>query len=310
LKDLTEFKGKQTKWKTAKRSLHAQLSAMKNEEGVPYVDINALPEGTQKRMWMAPLTGDKFNRDNFNVYQVMVEWTKSGSAKTYVDRYRETQDGRGAYLELVTAFDGQDARRTAINTAQSRIKSAYFEHPMRNFTFEDYCTKHIEANDELRRYQVETPGELQVSKFLRGIIGDQYKMAKLFVMDDVNNRNDLIRAIAAMKTKMQELGDLTRSRSTNDRHIGSLNTNGRGRGGNGFYHGGHSGHGRGRGGRQGRGSRQGGHSGGRGHQSNHDDGLYIAPEILNSMTSAQRAAFFKGREVMRLNDSDTANNNG
>jgi hypothetical protein len=28
------------------------------------------------------------------------------------------------------------------------------------------------------------------------------------------------------------------------------------------------------------------------------------------MTSAQRAAFFKGREVMRLNDSDTANNNG
>jgi hypothetical protein len=105
LKDLTEFKGEQTKWKTAKRSLHAQLSAMKNEEGVPYAyvirdnatmtqaDIDALPKGTQKRMWMAPLTGDKFNRDNFNVYQVMVEWTKSGSAKTYVDRYQETQDG-------------------------------------------------------------------------------------------------------------------------------------------------------------------------------------------------------------------------
>jgi hypothetical protein len=128
---------------------------------------------------------------------------------------------------------------------------------MRNFTFEDYCTKHIEANDELRRYQVETPGELQVSKFLRSIIGDQYKTAKLFVMDDVNNHNDLIRTIAAMKTKMQELGDLTRSRSTNDRCIGSLNTNGRGRGGRGFYGGGRSGRGRGRGGRQGRGSRQG-----------------------------------------------------
>jgi hypothetical protein len=27
------------------------------------------------------------------------------------------------------------------------------------------------------------------------------------------------------------------------------------------------------------------------------------------MTSAQRAAFFKGQEVMHLNDSDTANNN-
>jgi hypothetical protein len=197
----------------------------------------------------------------------------------------------------------------AINTAQSRIESAYFERPTRNFTFEDYCTKHIEANNELRRYQVETPGELQVSKFLRGIIGDQYKMAKLFVMDDVNNRNDLIRAIAAMKTKMQELGDLTRSRSINDHRIGSLNMNGRGRDGCGFYRGGRSGRGRGRGGRQGCGSRQGGRSGGRGHQGNHDDGLYIAPEILNSMTSAQRAAFFKGQEVMRLNDSDTANNN-
>jgi hypothetical protein len=39
LKDLTEFKGKQTKWKTAKRSLHAQLSTMKNEEGVPYAYV-------------------------------------------------------------------------------------------------------------------------------------------------------------------------------------------------------------------------------------------------------------------------------
>jgi hypothetical protein len=60
LKDLTEFKGKQTKWKTAKQSLHAQLSTMKNEEGVPYAyvirdnatmtqaDIDALPKGTQK----------------------------------------------------------------------------------------------------------------------------------------------------------------------------------------------------------------------------------------------------------------------
>jgi hypothetical protein len=64
---------------------------------------------------MALLTGDKFNRNNFNIYQVMVKWTKSGSAKTYVDRYRETQDGRGAYLELVTAFEGQDVRCMAIS---------------------------------------------------------------------------------------------------------------------------------------------------------------------------------------------------
>jgi hypothetical protein len=60
-------------------------------------------------MWMAPLTGNKFNHDSFNVYQVMVEWTRSGSAKTYVDRYQETQDGLGAYLELVIAYKGQDA---------------------------------------------------------------------------------------------------------------------------------------------------------------------------------------------------------
>jgi hypothetical protein len=36
---------------------------------------------------------------------------------------------------------------------------------------------------------------------LHGIIGGQYKTAKLFVMDDPNNRNDLILANAAMKTK-------------------------------------------------------------------------------------------------------------
>ena len=60
LKDLTKFKGKQMKWKMAKRSLHAQLSAMKNEEGIPYAyvihdnatmtqaNIDALPKGTEK----------------------------------------------------------------------------------------------------------------------------------------------------------------------------------------------------------------------------------------------------------------------
>ena len=77
-------------------------------------------------------------------------------------------------------------------------------------------------------------------------------------MDDPNNCNDLIRAIAAMKTKMQEMGDLTRSYSTNDHRIGSINSSGRGRGGHGFYRGGRGGCGRGHGGRQGRGSRQGG----------------------------------------------------
>lgn len=38
----------------------------------------------------------------------------------------------------------------------------------------------------------------------------------------------------------------------------------------------------------------GGRSGGRGHGGDYDDGLYISSKILNSMTSAQRAAFFEG----------------
>jgi hypothetical protein len=76
-------------------------------------------------------------------------------------------------------------------------------------------------------------------------------MAKLFVMDDCNNHNDLIWAIAAIKMKMQEMSDLTRSCSTNDHHIGSLNMSGQGRGRSGVYCGGPGDHGRGHGGRQG-----------------------------------------------------------
>jgi hypothetical protein len=46
-------------------------------------DIDALCKETQKWMWMAPHTSDKFSCNNFNnTYQVMVEWTKSGSGKT------------------------------------------------------------------------------------------------------------------------------------------------------------------------------------------------------------------------------------
>ena len=103
----------------------------------------------QEEIWDAPLQGRNFDMDNFQVYQILKQWTASGVAETHVNRFEETSDGRGAYQLLMQTYEGEDSCQTAITQVRHDIQTAHYTNDTTNFTFDNYCTKHQKANNAL-----------------------------------------------------------------------------------------------------------------------------------------------------------------
>jgi hypothetical protein len=101
-----------------------------------------------KRIVNAPLSGNSFTSDNFELYQFLVSWTAGGTAVSYVDLYKTIQDGRKAWLSLEETYEGEDSRQARIRDAINKINTSRFERERPNFSFEDYCNLHIQANLE------------------------------------------------------------------------------------------------------------------------------------------------------------------
>jgi len=76
-------------------------------------------------------------------------WINDGSAATNAINHKTTLDGRSLWLDLVKAYEGEDAKKLAISAAQKTIPTTYFTHESMNFTFTDYSNKHMAANNEL-----------------------------------------------------------------------------------------------------------------------------------------------------------------
>jgi len=51
------------------------------------------------------------------------------------------------WLDLVNAYEGEDAKQLAISVAQNTIPTTYFTHESMKFTFTDYSNKHMAANN-------------------------------------------------------------------------------------------------------------------------------------------------------------------
>ena len=326
-----KFNGKQRNWKTWKAEFEAFLSAIKGENGTPlsYIirddddmteeELNDL-EGPAREIYEAPLQGTYYERDNYQVFQHLRTQIVSSSAETHIESYEKKSDGRNAWLCLKTKFKGDDARNAAIAVARKEISSASWERNLKNWNFDDYCNRHTRANNTLSKYGVPVDGPSQVRAFLDGIHNHSMDGVKSNVMFDGETKKDLGKAIIKFKDTTSALKLSTSGRPSQEDHrrIGSASRGGRsqGRGGQrdgrnkrpyengpghrggrgGGYQGGHYG-GRGF---QGRGRYQ--SSPGRGRSEAPDDGLKLDKNILDQMSSKQRAAFYKGRESMRTPD--------
>ena len=198
-----KFNGKQRNWKAWKAEFEAFLSAIKGENGttpLSYVirdddeiteeQLNGL-EGPAKEIHEAPSQGTYFERDNYQVFQHIRTQIVGSSAETHIESFEKKSDGRNAWLFLKTKYEGEDARNAAIAVARKDISSATWERNVKNWNFDDYCLRHIRANNTLSKYGVPVDGPSQVRAFLDGIHNHQMDGIKSNVMFDNETKGDL-----------------------------------------------------------------------------------------------------------------------
>jgi hypothetical protein len=309
--ELLKFSGKGHDWLTQKDKFVAQLSSMINEDGVPleYVirdeadvlekRVDDLP-AYQRKIYTAPLEGKTFQADNYNVYQQLVQWTRDGSAMAFVQGHAETHDGRGAFLEMKSNFEGQDHKTTMIKQAQRIVRQAHFKDNTPRYTIEDYCTRHIRANNIFKQYGEEHSGLAQVRDFLENI-DEKHMSIKIFILGDEELKTNLHKATLKFKalyyaanTKRLNNADDNIAISNNNsgrRNIGAATAtiggnNPTGKSifkGNGKY-------------------TKNNNKNNKNNNKNGDtprDNLFIPSEIMDKLNKAQQAMILRGRDSMR-----------
>ena len=162
-----KFSGKVKAWKPWKADFEAYLAQLlgsnPDETPLSYVirdDDDITPEeldileGQMKKIYEAPHHGEYFMRDNFQVYQKLRALLTGGIAETYITDYEKTGNGRELWQALLVAYEGEDATNAAITSARNDIRLSTWEQNTKSWSFDQYCLKHIRANNILKKYGV------------------------------------------------------------------------------------------------------------------------------------------------------------
>eukprot|EP00590_Aulacoseira_subarctica_P008036 CAMPEP_0172430552 /NCGR_PEP_ID=MMETSP1064-20121228/54927_1 /TAXON_ID=202472 /ORGANISM="Aulacoseira subarctica , Strain CCAP 1002/5" /LENGTH=241 /DNA_ID=CAMNT_0013176685 /DNA_START=3 /DNA_END=725 /DNA_ORIENTATION=- len=193
VKQPEKISGRVKSWKAWKAEFESFLAQINGADGVPlsYIirdddeiteDEYALMEGQMRRIYDAPLQGDYYERDNFQVFQKLRSLLTGGLAETYLSDYEKTGDGREAWQALLTAFEGDDAKNAAITSARNDIRTSTWERNSKNWTFDQYCLKHIRAHNILKRYDVPVDESTKVREFIRGIHNSSFQSIKTTIL--------------------------------------------------------------------------------------------------------------------------------
>ena len=118
------------------------------------------------------------------------------------------------------------------NKARNDIANAHYSYDTTNFTFDDYCTKHLAAYNELERRGVAIDGPSQVIAFLQGIKRDQFQNIKPGIINSDRTRDNLVNAVTELKKQLGMIynydSQKPAARHRDQRSIGSVQRGGGG----------------------------------------------------------------------------------
>jgi len=211
-------------------------------------------------------------------------------------------------------FQGIDAHNLLVREARCIINSSYFTRESRNFTPEDYCSKHIRAQLQLTQAKHGRQPHEQVQDFLNHM-DYSLNFIKTTIISHAEASQDLFKAARLFKSLYEATKATGDERGIPNRAIGGMHGFGRGYGrdngrGRGRGYGREGGRGRGNFGRgygnyYGRGE----YFQGNGENGGQDDSLFLSQDILAQMNPMQRKAFFTGRDVIQQQYDDPATGN-
>src|SRR5437868_3177452 len=95
-------------------------------------------------------------------------YIKCYKAATHVDCFSLNNNGRLAFLNLLSIYKGSVAWQTIMQQARKVINTTYYQKDLSNFNFDNYCNRHIAAQNNLLTLEPEyaMDGKSQVTAFL------------------------------------------------------------------------------------------------------------------------------------------------
>lgn len=113
--------------------------------------------------------GAAFTNDNSDLYSLIVQHTESTEGYSLVQAHERRRNGRQAYLDLTSHFEGATFRERVAQEAGQAIRTAVYTGPKRNFTFGDYYNRHSRAHIKLLKAGKPMTVEQQIDAFVQGI---------------------------------------------------------------------------------------------------------------------------------------------
>ena len=113
-------------------------------------------------------TGPAFQADNSDVFSLLIQHTENTEGYTIVSNNENKRNGRKAWVELSSHFEGSTFKEWVAQEAVTSLKHASYSGPKRNFNFRYYCTLHTRAYAKLLRVDNPMTVEQQIDGFILG----------------------------------------------------------------------------------------------------------------------------------------------
>jgi len=150
----TKF-NKEADWQMFKEKFNNYLSARFVRSKLPLsyvIHSNDAPSTATKftsdhtrMVAVAPLTGAAYEEDNSMVWAALKDATLEGSAWNHIARYEKARDGRSSWKALIGYYEGAAHVNTMIEKAEEIIDGTIYNGEQRNFTFDTYVSRFMQA---------------------------------------------------------------------------------------------------------------------------------------------------------------------
>ena len=104
----------------------------------------------------------------FDVLSLVIHHTENTEGYTIVSNNENKRNGRKAWVELSSHFEGSTFKEWVAQEAATTLKHASYSGPKRNFNFRYYCTLHTRAYAKLLRVDNPMTVEQQIDGFILG----------------------------------------------------------------------------------------------------------------------------------------------
>lgn len=160
-----------------------------------------------RRVKTYPLAGEDFETDNKQLFDYLEESLTDTSFYCHIKGYARMKNGRGAWLALVNALEGDAHLGIRATRAKQRLQTVIYDGKSKRFTFDQYVSVHKDAHAELELPEINEPYTpvQKVEAFLLNILDPKLDGYKMTCHTEQEKRNDLEKTIAYLHMVISKL---------------------------------------------------------------------------------------------------------